>query len=151
MQITDGKPYIAQVKSLLEEYISSLGRDLNFQGIEEELSDPAAKYTPPEGKLLVALKNGIICGMMAYHRHSDERCEMKRLYVRPAFRGRGLRRLLSERIIADARSLGFREMLLDTLPFLREAIALYRSLGFEEVAQYNDSPMSDAIYLRLTL
>ena len=83
MKILDGRPYIPQIRKLIEEYTSWLGRDLTFQNLEEELRDPAKKYTPPQGEVLVAEEAGRIIGMIAYHRHTDRRCEMKRLYVNP--------------------------------------------------------------------
>ena len=87
MQIVDGTPYIEQVKRLLFEYTNALGRDLAFQHLEEELLDPTSKYTPPAGELLVACEKDTVWGMVAYHRHSVQRCEMKRLYVHPKRRG----------------------------------------------------------------
>ena len=153
-----GLDHPAEIGALFGEYTDMLvAGDASFAGYlaqqnyDEELRHLEKKYGPPDGRLLLALCGGEAAGCAALRRIDESRCEMKRLYVRPAFRGLGLGRALSERIVADARALGYREMLLDTLPFLTEAIALYRSLGFEEVAQYNDSPMSDAIYLRLSL
>ena len=80
MKIVDGKPYIDQIKGLIEEYTKRLGRDLTFQNLEEELADPAKKYTAPEGELLVAFDGDTVVGMVSYHRHTADRCEMKRLY-----------------------------------------------------------------------
>ena len=115
MQITDGKDYIPQVRDLIKEYTAALGRDLSFQNIDEELQDPARKYTAPNGELLVAVEDGRLLGMVAYHRHSDVRCEMKRLYVCPEARGKHLGSALVAAIIAHARQAGYREMVLDTL------------------------------------
>ena len=84
MKIVDGTPYIDQIKGLIGEYTKRLGRDLTFQNLEEELADLAKKYTAPEGELLAALDEDTVVGMVAYHRHSDDRCEMKRLYVSPS-------------------------------------------------------------------
>ena len=78
---------LTEVRALIKEYTDALGRDLSFQHLDEELQDPAHKYTAPNGELLVAVENGALLGMVAYHRHSDTRCEMKRLYVRPEARG----------------------------------------------------------------
>lgn len=83
----DGKNYLSEVKELIQEYSCHLGRDLSFQNIEDELKDPSHKYTALEGELLVAIEGEKVLGMVAYHRHSDTRCEMKRLYVRPMARG----------------------------------------------------------------
>lgn len=107
MQIVDGKPYIQQIKELIIEYAKWLGRDLSFQDIDDELKDPAKKYTAPEGELLVAVEGEDVLGMIAYHRHSDTRCEMKRLYVKPSCRGMKLGEKLIEELIAHARQAGY--------------------------------------------
>lgn len=87
MKILDGKDYIPQVRRLITEYVRQLNRDLAFQNIDEELQNPSQKYTAPQGELLVALEGDAVIGMVAYHKHSEQRCEMKRLYVQPAARG----------------------------------------------------------------
>ena len=87
MKIVDGIDYLPEVKELILEYFQRLGRDLSFQNIEDELKDPSYKYTAPEGELLVAIEGEKVLGMVAYHRHSNTRCEIKRLYVRPTARG----------------------------------------------------------------
>lgn len=151
MQITDGKDYIPQVRELIREYTDALGRDLSFQHIGEELQDPARKYTVPNGELLVAVEDGRLLGMVAYHRHSDVRCEMKRLYVCPEARGRHLGNALVEAIVAHAQRVGYREMVLDTLVPMQAAISLYRRHGFAECAPYYHNPMADVIYMRRPL
>lgn len=91
INIVDGKPYLAQVKELILEYTRWLGRDLSFQNLDKELADIAEKYTAPNGELLVAIDdNEVVLGMVAYYQHSEARCEMKRLYVRPEGRGHAL-------------------------------------------------------------
>lgn len=151
MQITDGKDYIPQVRDLIKAYTDALGRDLSFQNIDEELQDPARKYTAPNGELLVAVEDGRLLGMVAYHRHSDVRCEMKRLYVCPEARGKHLGGALVAAIIAHARQAGYREMMLDTLVPIQAAISLYKRHGFKECAAYYHNPMSDVIYMRRPL
>lgn len=151
MQITDGKDYIPQVRDLIKAYTDALGRDLSFQNIDEELQDPARKYTAPNGELLVAVEDGRLLGMVAYHRHSDVRCEMKRLYVCPEARGKHLGSALVAAIIAHARQAGYREMVLDTLVPMQAAISLYKRHGFKECAAYYHNPMSDVIYMRRPL
>ncbi len=151
MEITDGKPYISQVKELILEYTGWLGRDLSFQNIEEELADPAGKYTPPEGELLVALEGETVAGMVAYHRHSKTRCEMKRLYVRPQWRGRKLGEQLVSAIVERAAQAGYEEMVLDTIKPLEGAIHLYRKAGFQECLPYYENPMEDVVYFRKEL
>lgn len=147
MKIADGKAYIPQVRELIEEYTRRLNRDLAFQQIDEELRDPAAKYTAPQGELLIALEGDEALGMVAYHRHSDTRCEMKRLYVRPTARGLHLGDRLVQEILRRAREAGYREMVLDTLAPMETAIYLYRKYGFQECAPYYHNPMDDVMYM----
>ena len=128
-----------------------LNRDLSFQNIDEELHDPAHKYTAPEGELLVAIDNANVIGMVAYHRHSDTRCEMKRLYVKPESRGLHLGDALVNEIIACAKKAGFKEMVLDTIKPLKSAIRLYQKHGFETCSPYYDNPMDDVIYMKKLL
>ena len=151
MEIVDGKPYIEQVKTRLSEYVTALGRNLEFQDIEDEISNPAKKYTPPAGKLLVAYEKGTVLGMVAYHRISDTRCEMKRLYVDPKYRGQHLGEKLVGEIIKLAKDAGYSEMVLDTLLPMKAAIEIYRKYGFEECEPYYNNPMDDVIYMRKTL
>lgn len=151
MDIVDGVPYVDQLRQRLEEYVTRLGRDLAFQDIDEELADPATKYAPPNGELLVAVEGGTVWGMVAYHRHTAQRCEMKRLYVAPERRGEGLGERLVEAIIDHARAAGYGEMVLDTLRPLKSAIALYRRHGFTECAPYYDNPFEDVIYMKRPL
>lgn len=147
MKIVDGKDYLPEVKELIQEYSGRLGRDLSFQNIEEELKDPSRKYTAPEGELLVAAEDDKILGMVAYHRHSDTRCEMKRLYVRPSARGMHLGDTLVTEILAHAQRAGYREIVLDTIAPLKAAISLYKKHGFEECKAYYNNPMDDVIYM----
>ena len=110
MKIVDGKDYIPQIKELIAEYVGRLNRDLGFQNIDEEMSDPAAKYTPPQGELLAAIEDDTLFGMVAYHKHSDTRCEMKRLYVRPSARGLSLGDALVKEILERAAKAGYKAM-----------------------------------------
>lgn len=151
MQIEDGKDYLPEVKALIKEYLSRLGRDLSFQNIDEELINPEHKYTAPQGELLVAIENGEVLGMVAYHRHSDVRCEMKRLYVRPKARGLHVGDKLVLAIIEHARNAGYKEMVLDTIVPLKAAISLYKKNGFEECSAYYNNPMKDVIYMKKVL
>ena len=151
MKIVDGKPYIQQIKELIIEYTKWLGRNLSFQNLDDELKDPAKKYTSPEGELLVAVEGEDVLGMIAYHRHSDTRCEMKRLYVKPSCRGMKLGEKLIEELIAHARQAGYKEMVLDTIVPLQSAIHLYKKLGFTECEPYYHNPMPDVLYFRKEL
>ena len=147
MNIYDGKDYIPQVKKLIIEYTKRLGRDLSFQNIDAELDNPAHKYTAPEGEILVAVKDNQVIGMVAYHRHTDERCEMKRLYVKPEARGLHLGDTLVKEILEHAKKAGYKEMVLDTIVPLKSAIGLYKKYGFEKCAPYYNNPMDDVIYM----
>lgn len=151
MKIVNGKPYIQQIKELIIEYAKWLGRDLSFQDIDDELKDPAKKYTAPEGELLVAVEGEDVLGMIAYHRHSDTRCEMKRLYVKPSCRGMKLGEKLIEELMVHARQAGYKEMVLDTIVPLQSAIHLYKKLGFAECEPYYHNPMPDVLYFRKEL
>lgn len=151
MKIVDGKPYIQQIKELIIEYTKWLGCDLIFQNLDDELKDSAKKYTAPEGELLVAVEGEEVLGMIAYHKHSDTRCEMKRLYVKPSCRGMKLGEKLIEELIAHARQAGYKEMVLDTIVPLQSAIHLYKKLGFTECEPYYHNPMPDVLYFRKEL
>ena len=124
---------------------------LDLQNYEDELRHLEHKYGPPLGRLYLALWDGEVAGCIGLKPWDAGRCELKRLYVRPAFRGRHIADALTRRILDDAREIGYERMLLDTLPFLQEAIALYKKHGFREIPPYLDSPMTDAIYLEKVL
>ena len=151
MIILDGKPYIEQVRNRILEYTTVLGRDLSFQDIENELSDPAGKYTPPAGEILVAYEDGTVWGMVAYYRRSKDRCEMKRLYVDPQCRGQRLGEKLVDQIIKHAKNAGYKEMVLDTLKPMVPAIRLYQKFGFEICEPYYHNPFPDVIYMKKRL
>lgn len=152
MKIVDGTNYMEQVKSKIIEYTTWLGRDLSFQNLDEELSNPATKYTAPQGELLVAIDDGgEVVGIVAYHKHTEKRCEMKRLYVSPAYRGLKLGDKLVLAIMEHAKEAGFSEMVLDTLVPFQAAIHLYKKIGFEECEAYYHNPMTDVIYMKKLL
>ena len=152
MRIVNGIDYIEQVKVIIIEYTTRLGRDLSFQNIDEELSNPAIKYTTPQGELLVALDDHEkVVGMVAYHKHTNERCEMKRLYVSLEYRGMKLGETLVDKIMRHAKNAGYKEMVSDTIMPLQPAIHLYKKMGFEECEPYYDNPMDDVIYMKYLL
>jgi ribosomal protein S18 acetylase RimI-like enzyme len=152
IRIADGASYMAEIKKLIAEYADSLGRDLSFQNLTEELDDLSGKYAGANGRLLAALaEDGSVVGCAAFHRHSASRCEMKRLYVKPAYRHLHAGRLLAEGVIAAARQAGYREMVLDTIAPLKSAIKMYKGLGFQEIPAYYENPMPDVIYMKLEL
>ena len=143
---------VEAARELLQEYETSLGVDLCFQDYAEELAAFPWEYAPPRGRLLVALAGGEPVGMVALRPLApDGDCEMKRLYVRPAGRGLGAGRALAEALLSEARALGYRRMLLDTLPSMDAAIGLYASLGFREVEPYRENPVVGARFLALPL
>jgi putative acetyltransferase len=142
---------IEEVRRLFLDYQAAIGVDLCFQGFAQELASLPGSYARPAGCLLLAVAGAAILGGVALRPLAGGDCEMKRLYVRPAGRGRGLGRLLAARVIAEARSAGYRRILLDTLPQMGEARALYRSLGFSEVAPYYPNPIAGAAYLARSL
>jgi len=142
---------LAQVRALLREYEVELGVDLTFQGFEQELADLPGDYDPPRGALLVAEVDGTVAGCVALRPLEGDACEMKRLYARPAFRGRGVGRALALAVIAEARRIGYARMRLDTLPVMAEAQALYGQLGFTDIPPYRENPVPGVRYLELTL
>ena len=147
MEIKNGKEYLPQVKELILEYTDRLDRDLSFQNLNSELEDIATKYTSPNGEMFVAVENDTVMGMVAYHKHNNNRCEMKRLYVKPQARGLHLGDKLVKEIISHAKSAGFKEMVLDTIEPLKAAIALYQKHGFEKCEPYYNNPMDDVVYM----
>jgi len=144
-------PHIETARELFLEYQRAIGIDLCFQNFSAEVANLPGEYAPPVGRLFICLVNGSVAGCVALRKIDEQVCEMKRMYVRPAFRGQHLGRLLAERIIQDAQTIGYRAMRLDTLPAMMEAIALYRSLGFQPTEAYRINPHPGAIYMELPL
>lgn len=152
MKIINGEMHIEEIEQLLKDYLTELGRDLSFQNVAAEFYDLKSKYLPPNGRLLCAqTDNGEIVGCVAYHKHNDQRCEMKRLYVKPDCRKNNAGRLLVDAIINLARQDGYSEMVLDTIEPLQSAIRLYKKVGFTETEPYYNNPMDDVIYFRKQL
>ncbi|MCI8823098.1 MAG: GNAT family N-acetyltransferase [Lachnospiraceae bacterium] len=147
-----------EIRALFSEYTSMLTANdpsmqgyLAIQNYEEELSHLEEKYGPPSGRLYLARYGKEAAGCIGLKKIDDQNCEMKRFYVRPQFRGRKLGVQLMQKIIMDAREIGYSHMLLDTLPFLEDAIRMYKKSGFYTIDRYNDSPVSTSIYMRLDL
>lgn len=139
---------VPAVRDLFREYAARLGIDLCFQQFDDELAKLPGSYVAPAGQLLVADAGSELAGCVACRPHLNGACEMKRLYVRAQFRGHGLGRRLVEQLLERARSSGYREVVLDALPVMSEAIALYRSAGFLETAAYCVNPVPGALYFR---
>jgi ribosomal protein S18 acetylase RimI-like enzyme len=165
---------VEQASVLFREYAASLGVDLSFQNFEQELASLPGDYAPPDGRLFLAVLGDApsrelgspsstsstsftsstspsVVGCIALRKIDGETCEMKRLYVRPEFRGHGAGRALARAVIAAAREIGYRRMRLDTLPQMTEAQALYRALGFREIPPYRHNPIVGSRYFELTL
>lgn len=140
-------------RQLFREYADSLGFDLCFQSFQQELDNLPGDYTPPNGRLLLAFKNDVASGCVALHAFGNANaCEMKRLYVRPDYRGEGIGLALASRAIEEARVSGYTSMLLDTVePIMGRAVAMYRSLGFREIPAYRENPIPGALYMELKL
>lgn len=151
LAIEDGTTRLADVRTLFREYADSLGIDLSFQGFEEELAALPGDYGSPLGRLLVGVKDGEAVACVGLRPYGERDCELKRLYVRPAGRGAGLGRLLTLAAIDAARELGYERMLLDTLPSMAAARALYHSLGFEEVEPYRYNPVPGTSFMALRI
>ena len=158
IKILPGYDRPKEVGTLFAEYTEmllkgdpSFGKYLEIQNYEEELKHLEAKYGLPEGRLYLAYQEDRLAGCIGLRKIDAKSCEMKRLYVRTAYRGSQIGSRLVQKILADAEEIGYRCMLLDTLPFLQDAIRLYRKYGFYEIPRYNNNPMDSGIYMRLEL
>jgi ribosomal protein S18 acetylase RimI-like enzyme len=138
-------------QTLFHEYADGLGVDLSFQNFDEEMSTLPGRYSPPDGRLLLAWDGAEGAGCVALRRFAEGVGEMKRLYVRPAWQGAGVGRALAEAVITEARATGYVTLRLDTLPTMSAAQRLYRALGYREIAAYRDNPVHGASYMELTL
>jgi ribosomal protein S18 acetylase RimI-like enzyme len=142
---------IETARALFVEYQKALGISLCFQNFDAEVAGLPGAYAAPEGRLLLAFAGAEPAGCVALRKLEDGICEMKRLWLRPAFRGSRLGRRLAEAILAEARTAGYRKIRLDTLPSMREAQALYVSLGFVDIPPYNDHPIEGTRFMELAL
>jgi putative acetyltransferase len=143
--------HMVLARQLFVEYQAGLGLDLSFQGFSAELEGLPGQYAPPGGLLLIAYHEGVAVGCVALRKLEAGVCEMKRLYVRPQARGTGAGRRLAERVLQEARKLGYERMLLDTLPTMLGALRLYRWLGFVEVPAYRFNPVAGTLFMQLQL
>lgn len=139
------------IRELFTEYTDMLGIDLTFQGFDEEIHTLPGKYALPKGRLYIAVCDDDLAGCIALRPLDEKCCEMKRLFVRPQFRGLKIGRLLIDTIIAEAKNMQYEYMVLDSLPSLEKAVSIYKSMGFRETEPYYNNPISGAVYLRLDL
>lgn len=151
IRVTAGEASLASVRALLQEYWDSFGFTPCFQNFGDELAGLPGVYTPPDGRLALATISGQPAGCIALRRIDAIRAEAKRLYVRPAFRGHGLGRALLEWVMGEARAAGYREIVGDTMPAMRDALALYDRMGLERAAPYAEQPTEGAIFIRIKL
>lgn len=142
---------LAQARELFLEYAAESKLDLCFQGFDEELATLPGKYAPPRGSLLLARESGLVAGCGALRELAMDVCEMKRLFVRPAFRAQGVGKLLAQELVQAARQMGYATMRLDTLASMRAALALYDGLGFRRIPAYYANPLPEVVYLELKL
>ena len=141
----------SEYTDMLIENDRSFQKYLDIQNYSEEVEHLESKYGLPDGRLYLAYYDDEVAGCIGLRKIDSQNCEMKRLYVRQKFRGRKIGNLLVEKIIDDAKKIGYSYMLLDTLPFLESAIHMYKRYGFYEIDSYNDSPMDTSIYMKLDL
>lgn len=146
-----GDHLLQQAKGLFKEYASSLDISLDFQDFTKEVATLPGEYTPPDGRLLIALRDGQVAGCVALRKVTNGACEMKRLFVRPQYHGLKIGRALAEAVIEQARRIGYRRLLLDTLPSMTRARALYTSLGFTQIPPYRYNPIAGAMFMELVL
>jgi putative acetyltransferase len=152
IQQAESRKQIEVVRELFLEYANSLNFSLCFQSFDNELKELPGDYAPPDGRLLLMYYEAQPCGCVALHRTGPEVYEMKRLYVRPAFRGKRLGLALINAVIDEARTIGYKFMRLDTVePIMKDAVAMYRRFGFKEIAPYRENPIAGALYMELQL
>ena len=158
LEIKDGYEFKNELKELFTEYTNSLIEEdetfadyLEQQNYDHEVKHLEEKYGRPNGRIFVAFYEGKLAGCIGLKKIDDDICEMKRLYVRPEFRGKHIGNILASRIVEEAKNIGYKSMVLDTLPFLTSAIKMYKKIGFYEIEQYNDSPMQEAVYMKMDL
>ena len=151
IKLIEAYPHISDASLLFQQYAASLGVDLNYQNFADELACLPGKYAKPDGSLYLAYVDSVPAGCVAMRRLDAQRAEMKRLFIRPNYRGLHLGRMLVEQIIQDAVSIGYHSLVLDTLSTMDHAKSLYHSLGFVEIAPYYASPVPGTCYLGLSL
>ena len=158
IEIIEAYSYKDEIKALFTEYTrmliegeSAFKKYLELQNYDHETENLKEKYGPPYGRLYLAFFDGTIAGCIALRKLDNENCELKRLYVKSEYRGKNIGSHLVKHIIKDAKEIGYKHILLDTLPFLETAISMYKRYGFYEIESYNNTPMDNLIYLKYDL
>jgi len=149
--VARSKKQVSSAKRLILDYAASLGVDLSFQGFDREMAEFPSGFVAPDGRLLIAVEDGEAVGVVGVRKLSRTICELKRMYVRPESRGKGIGRMLAERAVRDARDLGYSRMRLDTLARLEEAVRLYESMGFKRIQPYTFNPTEGVLFMELDL
>lgn len=150
----DPKDFVDLVReytTTIREHGVEVEQMLASQNLEAELENVHGKYGAPTGAMYVAMDDGHPAGCAALTKNDDTHCEIKRVYVRPEYRGQGVSRALLDQVIADAKSKGYKHMRLDTFPFMKNAVALYEKYGFKPIEKYNNNPAKSAIFLEMDL
>ena len=145
------KELFSEYKQMLIDNDNTIADYLEFQHYDDEIDNPQLKYGWPDGRFYLATANSEPVGCIALRRFDETNCEMKRLYVRPTSRGMGIASLLIQKLIIEGKDIGYSAMLLDTMPYLTDAIKLYRKIGFYDIDPYFNIPVKDAIFLKLDL
>ena len=145
------KEQIEAAKAIFLEYGSSLDFELCFQDFDKELAGLPGSYAPPEGRLFLAEFNGVIAGCIALRKLEESICEMKRLYIKPEYRGQKMGKILVEKLIDEAKKIGYKKMRLDTVPAMQAAQKLYRTIGFYQIKPYRLNPVAGAVFMELEL
>ena len=145
------KELFSEYTELLIEGDSTFKDYLAVQNYDEELAHLEVKYGQPYGRLYAAYWDGKLAGCAGLRKMDEQSCEMKRMYVRPEFRGRHIGDAMAKHLISEAKEIGYAHMYLDTFPFLQTAIQMYRGYGFYEIECYNNCPMEDVVYMKLDL
>lgn len=151
IEYVNSKKELKIVRELFMEYADSLNFNLEFQDFKSELKNLPGDYAQPSGCLLLAYDDDLLCGCVALRKFRDKACEMKRLYIKPCCRGKGIGKALAIRVIEEAYKKGYKKMVLDTIDTMQAAIALYRGLGFKEIKPYRENPVPGARFFKLDL